>query len=88
MSISTEWIRNVRSDKEAQDFEEVLRNHTMVADRLLELLSEWEETLNAKEAKESDFDTPNWDVKEAYRLGQRSTIRRIRDLYSFRTQRN
>ena len=88
MNISLEWVKNLKTDKEKKDFEEVLRNNTMVADRLLELLDEWEEQLHSKDAKETDFDTPNWAVKQAYRIGDKSRIRKLRDLFSFRKQRN
>lgn len=87
MTIAVEWIKNLRTDKERTDFEEVLRNSTMVADRILELLDEWENDLNAKDLREADFDTPNWEVKQAARIGDRRRIHRMRELFSFRLQR-
>lgn len=87
MSISLEWLRSLKTDKEREDFEAVLRNSTMVVDRILEILSEWEDELNSKDLKETDFDTPNWDMKQAARIGDRRRIRKLRDLFSFRIKR-
>jgi hypothetical protein len=50
---------------------------------LWEILDEWEEDLTRQETKLSDFDTPNWEVRHAYRLGDRSRIRKLRDLLGF-----
>lgn len=85
--IPLEWLKSLHTDKERQDFEEVLRNSTMVVDRLIELLDEWDADLTNKDLREADFDTPNWEVKQAARIGDRRRIKKLRDLFSFRTKR-
>lgn len=87
MGLPLEWLKSLHTDKERQDFEEVLRNSTMVVDRLIELLDEWDAELTNKDLKETDFDTPNWEVKQAARIGDRRRIKKLRDLFSFRTKR-
>lgn len=81
-ALSTEWFRGVSPEKKA-DFETVIRNSTMALGRLYELLDEWEEEITRAETKISDFDTPNWGERQAYRNGDRSRIRKLRDLLSF-----
>jgi hypothetical protein len=83
MALSLEWTKNLRDQKSKSDFEQVLRASTMVTQRLYELCDEWEEELTRKDTKEADFDTPNWETRQAYRLGDKSRIRKLRDLLSF-----
>jgi hypothetical protein len=82
MPLSTEWIKTTPQDRRA-GFEEAVRNSVTALGRLYELLDEWEEELNRAETKLADFESPNWAVKQAYRNGDRSRIRKLRDLLSF-----
>jgi hypothetical protein len=82
MPLSTEWIKTVPQDKR-EGFEEAVRNSVTALGRLYDLLDEWEEELNRQETKLADFESPNWAVKQAYRNGDRSRIRKLRDLLSF-----
>lgn len=81
------WLKSLKTDKEKEDFELVLRNSTMVVDRLIEIVDEWDAELTSKDLSETDFDTPNWEVKQAARIGDRRRIKKLRDLFSFRTKR-
>jgi hypothetical protein len=81
-NLSTEWLKNLPSDKK-KDFELIIRNSTMMAQRILELCNEWEEELDRAEARVSDYDTPSWGFRQAHRNGDRSRIRKLRDLFSF-----
>lgn len=81
MGLASEWVRSLSTQKEMDDFEEVLRNSTMVCDRLLAILDEWEAELDSKDV---DFATPNWEYQQAARIGDRRRIRKLRDLFSFR----
>jgi hypothetical protein len=82
MSISLEWFKNVPQDKR-KDYETIIRNSTIMARRLLELCDEWEEDLNRSESKITDYDSPSWGAKQAHRNGDRSRIRKLRELFSF-----
>ena len=80
--ISLEWLKGIPSDKK-DDFEQIIRHSTIMATRLLELCDEWEADLDRAEAKVSDYDSPSWGYKQAHRNGDRSRIRKLRDLLSF-----
>lgn len=80
MSLSVEWMKHISDPKKKQDFEAVLRNSTVVIARLRSLCAEWENELNTQEMKISDYDTPNWAEKQAHRNGDRSRLRKLRDL--------
>ncbi len=81
-SLSIEWLRGVPAEKKA-DFEAAVRNSTIALGRLADLLDEWEREMDKAETTVSDFDTPNWALRQAYRNGDRSRIRKLRDLLSF-----
>lgn len=80
--LSVEWFKGVPEDRR-KDFETALRNSTLALGRLYDLLGEWEEELDRAEIKITDYDTPNWSEKAAHRNGDRSRIRKLRDLLSF-----
>lgn len=81
-SLSLEWTKGISSEKRFS-FEEVIRNSTLALGRLYDLCDEWERELDKAETSLSDFDTPNWALRQAYRNGDRSRIRKLRDLLSF-----
>jgi hypothetical protein len=80
--ISLEWLKGIPEDKRAS-FEEVLRNSSQALSRLYDMLSEREEELTRQESNIGDYDTPNWAVRQAHRNGERSQIRKLKDLLSF-----
>jgi hypothetical protein len=80
--LAVDWTKRVPEDRKPA-FVETIRNSTTALGRLWEILDEWEDDLTRQETKVSDFDTPNWELRCAYRLGDRSRIRKLRDLLSF-----
>lgn len=81
-NFSLEWTKGVPAEKR-KDVELIIRHSTIMAERLLALCDEWEADLDRAEAKVSDYDTPSWGYKQAHRNGDRSRIRKLRDLLSF-----
>lgn len=82
MSISVEWFIDVPADKK-QQIEAALRSSPVLVRQLNKLLDRWENELSAAESRISDYDTPSWGEKQAHRNGDRSRIRKLRDLLSF-----
>jgi hypothetical protein len=80
--LSLEWTKGVPDERKAS-FVEVIRNSTIALNRLYEITEEWEEELNRQEIKLDDFAGPNWAQKQAFRNGDRSRIRKLRELLSF-----
>jgi hypothetical protein len=82
MSISVEWFIDVPTDRKDQ-IEAALRSSPVIVRQLNKLLDRWENDLNAAESRISDYETPSWGEKQAHRNGDRSRIRKLRDLLSF-----
>lgn len=82
MKLSLEWFKGVPPDRK-DAYESVIRNSTVMAERLLALCDEWENDLSRAETKVSDYDTASWGYKQAHRNGDRARIRKLRDLLSF-----
>jgi hypothetical protein len=66
-----------------EGFEQAIRNSHFVLKQLYHIVDQWEEQLNAAESKITDYDTPSWEAKQAHRNGDRSRLRKLRDLLSF-----
>lgn len=80
--LSVEWFRGLPEEKK-EGFELALRNSSLALGRLYDLLDEWERDLDSAEAKLDDYDNPSWSHKQAHRNGDRSRIRKLRDLLGF-----
>jgi len=82
MGLPSAWIKTTPIDKQAS-FETVIRNSTIALHRLYEICEEMEDDLNRAETKLDDFSGPNWALRQAYRNGDRSRIRKFKELLSF-----
>lgn len=80
--MKTEWFRGTPVDRR-EGLEQAIRHSTVALGRLYEILDLWEQDLNSAETRLEDFDTPNWEVRQAFRNGDRARIRKLRDLMSF-----
>lgn len=81
-NLSVEWFTGIKPENKER-FEETLRNSGTMVRQLLLLLDKWEGELDAAESKLTDYETPSWSAKQAHRNGDRSRIRKLRDLLSF-----
>lgn len=81
-NLSTEWFSGITAENK-QRFEDTLRNSGTMVRQLLVLIDKWEEELDAAESKITDYDNPSWSAKQAHRNGDRSRLRKLRDLLSF-----
>lgn len=74
------WIKNT-SNK--QEVEAAIRNSTTALSRLYDIVEEKEQTINSQELAVTDFDSPAWSHKTAYRLGQKAALKEMKDLLAF-----
>lgn len=74
------WIKNT-SNK--QEVEAAIRNSTTALSRLYDIVEEKEQVINSQELAVTDFDSPAWSHKTAYRLGQKAALKEIKDLLAF-----
>lgn len=82
MKLSTTWTQGMDPTRK-EAFEKLLRNNSTLVARLHEVLDQWEQDLTAKEITIDDFKEPNWANKQAFRNGDKSRIKKVRDLFTF-----
>ena len=80
--LSVEWYHGVQKENHP-NLEASLFNAGFIQQQVLRLCDRWEEELDAQESKLTDYDTPSWAAKQAHRNGDRSRIRKIRELFSY-----
>lgn len=73
----TAWTKHLKTAKEIDEFEKYVRGSKVLLDRMQEILKENLSQLDSAEVKPTDFDDPNWSYKQAFRNGQRSTLKNI-----------
>ncbi|MDE2102793.1 MAG: hypothetical protein KGL39_36450 [Patescibacteria group bacterium] len=76
------WTRHL-SQSEKSSFEDLVRNSTQILKRLKEIFQEREAEINSAQLSLSDFDSPNWTHKTAFRNGQLSVLKQMKDLIPF-----
>lgn len=82
--IASDWIKHVQNDSEAKaEFVSTLKGSTIALRRLQEILAEYEADLAAGEIIPGSFENPSWAYKQAFTLGRRAELKRLRDLLSF-----
>jgi hypothetical protein len=77
------WTKHLKSAKEKEDFESLLRNSTQVLRRLKQILEEKEKDITSSQLKIEDYDSPSWAFKEAHRHGRQAELKSLRDLIDF-----
>ena len=78
--LSVVWTRHLKDESKKEEFEKTIRASTTMAYRLLDILKEEEDALDAKSCSIADFDNPNWALKQAFIMGEKSRIKKLRDL--------
>ena len=81
-NLPIEWTKHIKDAVKKEEFEKTIRASQTIVSRLIELLDEQISGLDKQETSISDYETPSWSEKQAHRNGQRSTLRRLKDLLS------
>lgn len=81
--LSTEWTKHIQGEKQKQDFENAVRNSSVLSLRLLDLLGEWETEIRRKQVGGESFTVPNWAYQQAYLNGELARIQKLKDLFVF-----
>lgn len=79
---SVEWFKGLTPEGK-ESFEQVLRNNTLLLDRLNYIVGVWEQELLGQETSQDDFSEPNWALRQAARNGDKRRLKRLKDLLSF-----
>lgn len=73
--LDTRWTRNLRDPEAKRNFEQVLRNSTLVSSRVVDLLNEMKR--DTQKTKFTDYESASWAYKQA---DQNGYIRAIDDI--------
>ena len=80
MKLNLVWSRNIKDQKKKQEFEKTILASVTMRERLLEILSEEEKQLDTVASSIKDFENPSWAYKQAFILGDKARIKKLRDL--------
>lgn len=80
--LSLAWTRHLRG-QEKEDFEVIVRNSQLLLTRLKEIFQEKEIEVQNTQFSLSDFDSPSWALKTAYRNGQLALLKQFKELIPF-----
>ena len=77
------WTQHLKTEKEREDFRQVLKNSTLLKNRLLQILAERYDAIERKGFKEEDYAEPGWETLQAFRNGKLATLKEVADLFDF-----
>lgn len=77
------WTQHLKTDKEQEEFRQVLKNSTLLRNRLLQILSERYDAIERKGFREEDYAEAGWETLQAFRNGKLSTLKEVADLFDF-----
>lgn len=80
------WTKNLKTPEEKERFENSLKGSRLVLERLVQMLDEEEADIDRSEMNLDTYSTPNWSEKQAHKNGQRSMLRKIKNLISLDQQ--
>lgn len=82
--LPTAWIRHLKDQSKKEEFEAVVRASSTALSRLYDLVTEKEADIyNHETSVAVDFNDPSWAFKQAFRNGQKSSLKEIRQLLEF-----
>ncbi len=70
------WTQGL-SDKDKEDMERLVKGSNIVLNRLEDIIKGFDTETSSVSVKETEFDSPNWAYKQAYRAGKRSAYNQI-----------
>lgn len=83
----TIWTKNLKTEEEQNNFNNMLLGARPVLERLTELLIEKENSLGASERSIKAYDNPNWAYQQAHKNGCASMLASVKELINLDQQR-
>ena len=83
----TIWTKNLKTEEEAKNFQNMLLGARPVLERLTELLVEKEEALGRSERTLKAYENPNWAYQQAHKNGCASMLDSVKQLINLDQQR-
>ena len=76
----TKWTSHISDPEEKLLFQNQIISSKSVLERLAQLISEDEQNLDKVELTVKQFEVPNWDYRQAFYNGSRSSLHSIKKL--------
>jgi len=83
-----DWTRNLSTEEEKERFERSLDGARIVLDRLSELITERQQSMDVSERGLKQFENPNWAYRQAFNNGLRSAFNIVNTLIAQPDQRD
>jgi hypothetical protein len=84
----TVWTKNLKTEEERQNFNNMLLGARPVLERLMELVVEKEESLGKSERTIKAYDNPNWAYQQAHKNGCASMLAAVKEMINLDQQRD
>jgi hypothetical protein len=82
-SLPVVWTKHIQDPEKKKNFEQSVRASTTALGRLLEIIEDEERVLESSSFSLKDFDTPSWAYKQAYINGEKSRLKKLKELIDF-----
>jgi len=82
----TVWTKNLKTEEEQDNFNNLLLGARPVLERLMELLNEKEQSLEGSERSVKAYENPNWAYLQAHKNGCASMLTSIKTLINLDQQ--
>lgn len=77
----SKWTEHLRNDPKAKEkFEQYVKGSKELLNRLEDILTDLEKSLDRSEIDPNQFDNPNWAYLQAYKNGCKGMLQKIKTL--------
>lgn len=79
MSLSTIWTQGVPADRK-DEVVKTIKNSQIVLERLDKIIKDYLEQLEVEEEEIENFLAPEWQIRQAMRIGRRKELKRLQTI--------
>lgn len=79
--IQSKWTKGL-NEKERENLKLLLFNNSVLMERVLLIVTEYETEVRNKELRSEEYDNPSWAYKQAFHNGQHHAYAKIKRLFT------
>lgn len=83
-----EWTKHLKDPENAERFTKEVYSARSVLERLYDILTEKEQSLDRSETNMSVYDNPNWEFRQAHKNGRREELSSLKTLINLDQQKD
>lgn len=84
-SLSVQWTQHIKDKAEKEQLVQTILASKTIARELVRILDDQLGSLESQETSLDDFKEPSWEHRQAFRLGQKAQLKKLKELLSFAT---